>query len=87
MNKDISVQNSTHFSLVWLGDLYKHEKITFLSTTISVTRHSFKVHMSSLFMIRRCSLLIAQTNTSPFCCLDDPPSEDCDLQFSFFHLY
>ena len=57
------VQNSSNSSLVWLANLYKHEKNNFfLPIMIFVTRQSLKVHKSSLFIIGKNYLQYIQTS-------------------------
>ena len=55
-NKSNSVQKLSTSSLPWFGDLCKHENKPFLPwILISKTKHSFKLHKSSLLMTGRCS--------------------------------
>ena len=57
-DKSNSVQKLPNSSQPWLGDLHKHEKKkTFCPAILtSKTKHSLKLHKSSLLMTGRCSL-------------------------------
>ena len=50
-------QKYWNYSQFWLGDLYKHmRKHHSFFMVISITKHSFRVDVSSLWIIGRCSL-------------------------------